>query len=95
MLIPFATSYLCVKEFSFVIVIKTKYRNRLLSLENNLFLCVSDVEPQIKQLLNVKQIQRSHQLFILLCFLLIFYVHPYRDNFIIIIILIFFFNKKS
>lgn len=30
--------------------------NRLLSLESNLLLYVSDVEPQIKQLLNVKQI---------------------------------------
>jgi hypothetical protein len=43
-----------------MVAIKTKYRNRLLSLENNLLLCVSDVEPQIKQLLNVKQIQRSY-----------------------------------
>jgi hypothetical protein len=47
-----------------MVAIKTKYRNRLLSLENNLLLCVSDVEPQIKQRLNVKQIQISHELFI-------------------------------
>jgi len=59
-LIPFATSYLYEKGFSSMMAIKTKYRNRLLSLKNNLLLCVSDVEPQIKQLLNVKQIQRSH-----------------------------------
>jgi len=59
-LIPFATSYLYEKGFSSMMAIKTKNRNRLLSLKNNLLLCVSDVEPQIKQLLNVKQIQRSH-----------------------------------
>ncbi|VVC45729.1 Hypothetical protein CINCED_3A010571 [Cinara cedri] len=59
-LIPFATSYLCEKEFSSMVAIKTKYRNRL-SLELTYFyVCVSDVEPQIRQLLNLKQIQKSH-----------------------------------
>jgi hypothetical protein len=48
-----------------MVALKTKYRNRLLSLENNSLLCVLDVQPQIKQLLNVKQIQRSYILFIL------------------------------
>jgi len=52
MLIPFATSYLWEKGFSSMVAIKNKYKNRLLSLENNLLLYVSDVEPQIKQLLN-------------------------------------------
>lgn len=40
-----------------MVAIKTQYRNRLLTLENNLLLCVLDVEPQIKQLLNVRQFQ--------------------------------------
>jgi hypothetical protein len=44
MLIPFATSYLCGIEFLSMVKIKTKYRNRLLLLVNNLLLCVSDVE---------------------------------------------------
>lgn len=38
-LISFATSYLCEKGFSSMVALKTKYRNRLLSLENNLLLC--------------------------------------------------------
>lgn len=38
-----------------MVAIKTKYGNRLSLLENNLLLCVSNVE-----FLNVKQIQRAH-----------------------------------
>lgn len=59
-LIPFATSYLCEKGFSSMVALKTKYRNRLLSLENNLLLCVSNVDPRMEKLLNEKQMQPSH-----------------------------------
>ena len=42
-LFPFATSYLYEKGFSSIATLKTKYWNRLLSLENNLLLFVSNI----------------------------------------------------
>lgn len=59
-LIPFATSYLCEKGFSSMVALKTKYRNRMLSLENNLLLSVSNEDPRMKKILSGKQMQPSH-----------------------------------
>jgi hypothetical protein len=47
-LMPFATTYLCEKAFSCLVFIKNKYRNTLKSVENELRLALTQIEPDIQ-----------------------------------------------
>lgn len=59
LLVPFATSYLCELTFSSMVNIKSKKRNRL-QLENDLIICVSNIEPRLEKILKNKQAHPSH-----------------------------------
>ena len=59
-LLQFSTSYMCEQAFSCLTSIKSKDRNRLLSVENEIRVCLSKVRPQIKYLCNKRQAQVSH-----------------------------------
>ncbi len=59
-LLQFSTSYLCEQAFSCLTVIKSKSRNRLLSVEEELRVCLSKVRPRISQMCKEKQAQVSH-----------------------------------
>uniref|UniRef100_A0A3B1IGP9 Uncharacterized protein n=1 Tax=Astyanax mexicanus TaxID=7994 RepID=A0A3B1IGP9_ASTMX len=58
-LMPFPTTYLCETGFSMLVVLKTKYRNRL-NVEPDLRLQLSALQPDIHHLVAGKQHQPSH-----------------------------------
>lgn len=58
-LLPFATTYLSETGFSALTVIKTKYRSRL-DPENDLFVAISNIVPNIDKLCQNMQAQVSH-----------------------------------
>ena len=60
LLLPFSTSYLCEQAFSAMATIKSKPRNRLLSLEDNMRVALSAIRPDIKRLCPKHQSQVSH-----------------------------------
>ncbi|KAK2719602.1 hypothetical protein QYM36_005167 [Artemia franciscana] len=53
-LLPFGSTYLCEVSFSAMSLIKTKHRNRL-SVQNDLIIAVSDIEPRFDNILAKKQ----------------------------------------
>jgi hypothetical protein len=55
----FSTTYLCECSFSSTIYIKNKYRNRL-SIEPDLRLKLTKIEPNIRKLCLAKQAHPSH-----------------------------------
>lgn len=59
-LLPFTTSYLCETAFSSLVYLKNKYRNRLISVENDLRLRLSNLKPDISKLASNHQAQPSH-----------------------------------
>ncbi len=59
-LLHFPTSYLCEQAFSCLTVIKSKSRNRLLSVEEELLVCLSKFRPRISQICKEKQAQVPH-----------------------------------
>ena len=61
LLMPYPSSYLCEHSFSTMVVMKTKYRNRL-ELESDMIVALSSTEPRIKKLVTGKQAQPSHWL---------------------------------
>ncbi|XP_073689549.1 zinc finger BED domain-containing protein 5-like [Garra rufa] len=58
-LLPFATTYLCEKGFSSLVVIKTKYRSRV-DAEPNLRLKLTSIDPDIPRLCSQRQAHPSH-----------------------------------
>ncbi|XP_063600317.1 zinc finger BED domain-containing protein 5-like [Penaeus indicus] len=60
LLLPFSTSYLCEQAFSAMATIKSKARNRLLSLESDMRVALSAIRPDIKRLCSNHQSQVSH-----------------------------------
>lgn len=60
LLLPFSTSYLCEQAFSAMATIKSKQRNRLLSLEDDMRVALSTIRPDIKSLCSKHQPQVSH-----------------------------------
>ena len=58
-LIPFATTYLCLSGFSILLSIKTKSRNRL-SAHADMRVAISNKVPRFKKLLTNKQEQKSY-----------------------------------
>ncbi|XP_064101041.1 protein FAM200A-like [Macrobrachium nipponense] len=58
-LFQFSTSYLCEQGFSCLSTVKSKSRNRLLSVEEDLRVCLSEIRPNIKKLCKDKQAQVS------------------------------------
>lgn len=60
LLLPFSTSYLCEQAFSAMATIKSKSRNRLLSLEDDMRVALSAIRPDIKSLCSKHQSQVSH-----------------------------------
>ncbi|KAJ3580661.1 hypothetical protein NHX12_034281 [Muraenolepis orangiensis] len=59
-LTPFGSTYLCEKTFSSLAYIKNKYRCRLNSMEENLRVAVSSIDPRIDLLCSRKQAHPSH-----------------------------------
>ncbi|XP_069616232.1 zinc finger BED domain-containing protein 5-like [Ranitomeya imitator] len=59
LLLPFPTTYLCETGFSRLLVIKSKYRSRLV-VENDLRCALAKTAPRISELVSKKQPQRSH-----------------------------------
>uniref|UniRef100_A0A673GQG2 DUF4371 domain-containing protein n=1 Tax=Sinocyclocheilus rhinocerous TaxID=307959 RepID=A0A673GQG2_9TELE len=59
-LMPFATKYICEVGFSVLVALKTKYRN-VLSVESDLRLKLTSIQPDIKSLTAEKQHHPSHQ----------------------------------
>ncbi|KAL0829821.1 hypothetical protein ABMA28_003304 [Loxostege sticticalis] len=58
-LLPFATTYLCESGFSHLVMIKTKFRNRL-DAESELRLKLTKITPKIESLCDKKQAHPSH-----------------------------------
>ena len=58
-LLPFATTYACESGFSSMVVIKTKFRNRL-ELEPDFRCALAHTEPRIEELVLKQQQQASH-----------------------------------
>ena len=58
-LIPFATTYECEADFSTLLHIKTKYRNRL-DVTKNMRVALSKTSPKIDELIAAKQVHPSH-----------------------------------
>lgn len=59
LLLPFSSTYLCEKAFSAVVVIKTKYRNKL-DITGDLRCALSSVEPRISIIVRNMQAHPSH-----------------------------------
>lgn len=59
-LLPFSTSYLCEQAFSALTEIKSKKRGRLISIDEEMRLCLSSVRPRINEICSKKQSQISH-----------------------------------
>ena len=58
-LVPFASTYLCEAEFSALVAIKAKERNRL-NVEDDLRFALTNVKPQISVLAKKLHHQPSH-----------------------------------
>jgi hypothetical protein len=58
-LMPFSTTYLCETGFSVLVVLKSKYRNKL-DVEPDLRLKLTSIQPNIKSLTLAMQHQPSH-----------------------------------
>lgn len=58
-LLPFATTYLCEKGFSSLVVIKTKYRSRV-DAEPNLRLKLTSIDPNIAGMCSQRHAHPSH-----------------------------------
>jgi len=58
-LLPFATTYLCESGFSHLVMIKTKFRNRL-NAEPELRLKLTKIVPNIDSICDSKQAHPSH-----------------------------------
>jgi hypothetical protein len=59
-LLQFSTSHLCDQAFSCLINIEIKDRNCLLSVKEELQVCLSKIHPTIQHLCRKKQAQVSH-----------------------------------
>jgi hypothetical protein len=59
-LLQFSNSYLCEQAFSCLTKIKSKDRNHLLSIKEELQVCLSKIWPRIQHLCKKKQAQVSH-----------------------------------
>lgn len=59
-LLPFATSYLCELGFSALAEIKSKKRERLLMIDEEMRVCLSTIEPRIEKICSEKQCHSSH-----------------------------------
>ena len=59
-LLPFASTYLCEAGFSALLYIKSKYRTRLTTVENDLRISLSQIIPRFDELCSKKQQQKSH-----------------------------------
>jgi hypothetical protein len=59
-LLQFSTSYLCEQAFSCLTNIKSKERNRLLSVEGGLRVYLSKIRPRIQHMCKKEQAEVSH-----------------------------------
>ena len=60
LLLPFSTIYLCEQGFSTLMHMKTKERNRLKSVDNQMKACLSGIVPRFELLAENHQMQESH-----------------------------------
>jgi len=59
-LLPFGSSYLCELGFSALTEIKSKKRERLLMLDQEMRVCLSGIEPRLEKICSQKQSHPSH-----------------------------------